>query len=71
MAGKDGRFYGSAHHADTDRYELQAYEGGKWEPIRSCTRKGGANAARAQAKKNNTPYRVMNLTKNKVYVECK
>lgn len=71
MAGKDGRFYGSAHHALQDHYELQVFENGRWEPVRKCTKQGGANAARAAAKKDDIPYRVYNVTKKKVYVECR
>ena len=71
MVGKDGRFYGAAHHANTDKFVLQEFVKGKWETVRECTKQGGANAARAGAKKDAHPYRVMNLTKNKVYVECR
>lgn len=71
MVGKDGRFYGASHHDNTDTYELQAYEGGRWETVRRCTKKGGANAARAATKKEGIPYRVYNTTKRKVYVECR
>lgn len=71
MVGRDGRFYGASHHALQDTYILQAFENGRWETVRTCTKQGGANAARAAAKKENTPYRVYNVTKKKVYVECR
>lgn len=70
MAGKDGRFYGAAHHALQDTYVLQVFEDGKWDTVRGCTKQGGANAARSCAKRDNLRYRVYNVTKKKVYVEC-
>ena len=71
MVGKDGRFYGAAHHALQDTYELQTYEDGVWVTVRKCTKQGGANAARAAAKKEGAADRVYNVTKKKVYVECR
>lgn len=71
MVSKDGRFYGAAHHALQDTYVLQVFENGRWDTIRECTKQGGANAARAGAKKEKTPHRVYNVTKKKVYVECR
>lgn len=71
MASKDGRFYGAAHHALSDQYILQIFEAGRWETIKSCTKSGGANAARSGTKKDGIPRRVYNVTKQKVYMECR
>lgn len=62
--------YAIGHDRDHE-YELQEFVMGRWHRVRDCTKAGGANAARACAKRDGHPYRVLNKTTNKVYVECR
>lgn len=58
-------------HEANDDYELQVFVNGRWEKDRKVRKAGGANTARASAKRTGKSYRVYNKTKNAVYVEAK
>lgn len=64
------KFTGAAHHELADKYVLQKFTDGQWKTIRECTKQGGANSAVKASKKDGFPYRVYNVTKQKVYMEC-
>lgn len=70
MTRKPANKYAVGHESDHE-YELQEFVMGNWHMVKKCTKQGGANAARAGAKRDGHPYRVMNKTTNKVYVECR
>lgn len=61
----------NVRHEANDTYVLQSYVKGKWVTDRRVRKSGGANTARASAKKTGVSYRVFNVSKNAVYVECK
>ena len=67
--GRMRPLYGAGHDSN-DVYHLQEFVKGNWHYVRKCDKQGGANTARAQSKKDGHPYRVYNITKSKVYVEC-
>jgi hypothetical protein len=61
----------AVHHDRNDTYWLQVYVNGIWTTDRKVTKQGGSNTARASARRTGRSYRVYNLTKGAVYVECK
>lgn len=61
--------YAKGHDA-SDRYDLQSKVMGQWVTICKVTKAGAANKARTGAKNSGHPHRVLNVTKNKVYIEC-
>lgn len=58
-------------HESGNVYELQYLESnGRWVFERRVQKRGAGKAARSLASKENKRTRVMNMTKNSVYLEC-
>lgn len=61
----------NTQHEVRDNYVLQRYDKGRWVTEEKVTKAGGANKARAGARRSGVSFRVYNTTKNAVYCEVR
>lgn len=66
--GRDVRPYAPGHDAG-DTYELQELVKGTWLGVCKVSKASATPNAKSCANRTGNPHRVVNLTKNRIYVE--